>query len=178
MDHSVSDKLDFEAVGVLQVGGVVAGAAREWVRVGEHQLPAVQLGLTGELIGLLTAAYVERHVVQAWPAAVMAPGRPGWRLFHHDVGVPGPPAPAAGPVLEHPVAKRGEQPAPADHSTIKIWNPQFDVVNRADGGPIRPKRRLALRRLGPDSHRAGRRGAGTPPAATPPAGRTPGWPSP
>ena len=42
---AAGDDLDFVAIGVLEVGGVMVLAPRVRVQVGEHQLPAVQQGL-------------------------------------------------------------------------------------------------------------------------------------
>src|SRR5215469_3217773 len=128
----VRDQLDLEPVGVLQIGGVVLGSAGVRMPVGKHQLPAVQLGVPGQLVDMILAGGVEREMIQA-RAQPIVPGRRACRRLLNDyVNTPRSPAPATWPVLKQPVAELGQEPAPAHDRPVQVGDPQFHVVDHPD----------------------------------------------
>ncbi|WP_455568647.1 hypothetical protein [Streptomyces griseorubiginosus] len=71
------DEFDFEAVVVLQVGGIVLCAAGVGVPIGEHQMPAVLSGVGRQLLDRGRVFDVEGQMVQSGAAAVVPFGGQG-----------------------------------------------------------------------------------------------------
>jgi len=105
---SVSDELRFEPIGVFQIRSVVLRTTCIRVLVREHQLPAVQLSLSRQLVDHLPASHVEGQMIKPRSAPIVPARRAIGRLLHDNVSVSRLPASPARPVLEHPVAERGE----------------------------------------------------------------------
>ena len=138
----IRDELDFEAIRIFQISRVVLRPAGERVLVREHQLPAMQERLCSQFINQVPADYVECQVIKARTTPVMPARCPGRGLLNDDIGVSGLPAPTARPVLEHPVAQRGEHPSPARDGLVQIGHPQLDVMD-GSGSRWLPRRRPA-----------------------------------
>lgn len=68
---SVRDELDFVAVVVLEIGGVVVGAAGEGMPVAEHELPAVLTGTVDQMVEGAAGAGVKGEVVELGSAPLV-----------------------------------------------------------------------------------------------------------
>jgi hypothetical protein len=79
-------ELYFEAVVVLEVGGVVIWSACVRVMVLEHHGPTVVDRLVSEAINVGSIASVEREVVHAGSPSFVAKANDVGRLLHNDVG--------------------------------------------------------------------------------------------
>jgi hypothetical protein len=109
----VGNEFDLEAVAVLEVAGVVIGAASVGMAVGEQQRPPVVGGVGDERVELGHVADVEGKVVEPGTASVINVAGQRGGLFDDDVGVAELPAASLVPLLVGRVAESGEQPPEA-----------------------------------------------------------------
>lgn len=124
-----SNELDFEPIGVDQVGGVRIRAASMRVLLGEELVPAVGRRILDKFIEPRVVADMESQVVETSAGALMLTGGHVRGLFDHDVRHPQTPAVPAGPVLERLVAQLTQQPTPLGSGAVNLGNPQFDVMH-------------------------------------------------
>jgi len=128
-------QLHLEAVGVLEVAGVVLGTAGVGMAIGEQQRPAMLSPFGHQSVHVSLMASVEGEVVESGSAAIMNLGRQRRGLLHDDVVISGAPTAPARPVLVDLVAEGAEQPPPAVDGACKIGDPDLDVV-QAPGDSI------------------------------------------
>src|SRR5579872_1824125 len=124
------DELRFEAVLVLEIGGVMVWPAGVRVPVSEQRAPAVLDRLAGQLVHSRPAGHVEREMVQPGTAPVVGGRSKRRRLLDHDVGRSGLPAPPGRPVLVLLVVHLSEQPPPRVDGAGQVGHPQLHVMQR------------------------------------------------
>lgn len=136
-------ELDFEALAVLQVCGVVPSAPGEGMPIGEEERPPVHRRLRDKTIDVCDRARVKREVVETGAATIMPIVCQVRGLFKHDVGGTQTVAAPVDPVLVDLVAKLGQEPSPRILGRVEVGYPDFDVMKLADGhlaeyaGPLR-----------------------------------------